>query len=596
MKSTFASQNSLPKITIPNLNDTCIRFLEWVKPLLTQKEFDNTKMIVQEFKDNDGVKLQRKLIEWTEENSLSNWTAPLWKDEIYLGSRDPLVLDGNVFYLMRNKLNDLNLSQEYIAAALILSICKFKDLIDSEKFEVDLQDGRPICMLQYKRLFSSTRIPKKGKDEFETASNQKHIVVLHKGHVFVVNVLTEEGKVRSFSEIKDDLKYIIESSNNADSKGIGILTSLPRNDWADIRETLFKIDDKNKENIKKIENSIFVVCLDEENPTTMEEISSMMLHGNGKNRWFDKTLQFIVAQNGEIGINMEHTGVDGSVMAKFTEWIYNDMDKLVIDNIQTLQNKPKRLEFLLNKDLGEDIENAWDKFENIVSNTQTKTLNFDKFGKDLIKSFGVSPDAFVQLALQLAQYKLYGRCYSAYEAVMTRKFLAGRIEVMYSVTPESMKFIKNIMSDNCDNNKKVESLIKAAQKHIYRINECKNGRGVDGHLFGLLNMYKYYGKEIGIDSVPELFEDIGYRTLTHSTICTSTSSIKGIELAGYGPVVDDGFGIRYLKGQDYIRFNMTSRTYMKDKLDILLVNIEQSLMEMAEIMNPISHKPRPSIA
>ncbi|WZL73294.1 choline/carnitine O-acyltransferase [Clostridiaceae bacterium 35-E11] len=583
MKKTFANQENLPKIPIPKLNDTCNKFIEWVQPLLTEEAFDRTREIVNKFKSKDGEKLQKALIRWSQTNNLANWTAPLWED-LYLASREPLIINGNVFYVIKNKLKELGFSQEYIAAALSVSICRFKSLIDREELEVDLQDENPICMLQYKKLFSATRIPKREKDVLKVTPFQKHIIVLCRGQIFTVDVFTDSGKIRSFLEIKDDLKYIMTISKRNQEEEIGILTAMNRNEWADTRDALLKIDERNEVSIEKIDKAIFALCLDDENPNTLEETSNMMLHGNGKNRWFDKSLQFIVAKNGEIGINMEHTGIDGSVMARFTQWLYENMDKIQIQEDKHWKNKPQKLTFHLDETLQKQIRKASRQFDEVVSNTQTRVLHFDKFGKDRIKKFRVSPDAFVQLALQLAQYKLYGRCYSAYEAVMARKFLAGRIEVMYSVSLESVTFIKNMVSDDCDPQTKIVSLMKAAQKHVERINECKNGRGVDGHLLGLLTMYKYFGKDLGVDTLPEIFTDKGYVTLTHSTVCTSTSSIKGLELAGYGPVVEDGFGIRYFKDKDYIRFNITSKTLIKEKLDKLVSNIETSLVEMAELM------------
>ncbi|WP_053957323.1 choline/carnitine O-acyltransferase [Inediibacterium massiliense] len=589
MKRTFANQDNLPKIPIPKLNDTCNRFIEWVQPLLTEEEFLKTKKMVEKFKskDGDGKKLQEELIRWAERNNLSNWTAPLWEN-LYLASRNPLIIEGNVFYIIKNKLKDLGVTQEYMATALILSVCRFKGLIDREELDVDLQEDRPICMLQYKRLFSATRIPRREKDLLKITPSQKYIVVLYKGQIFILDVLLDSGDMRSFVEIQEDLKYIINISKRREGEGLGILTTMNRDEWADTRKSLLKIDETNKENIEKIENAIFALCLDDESPNSLEEASNMMLHGNGKNRWFDKSLQFIVAKNGELGINMEHTGIDGSVMARFTEWIYEDMDKIHTHEKKYLQNRPEKLTFHLNDPLKKQISKAFNQFNEVVSNTETRVFHFDQFGKKLIKTFGISPDAFVQLALQLAQYKLYGRCYSVYEAVMTRKFLAGRIEVMYCVSMESIEFIKNMISDCCDHNKKAASLKKAAQKHVERIKECKNGRGIDGHLLGLLNMYDSFDKEIGVDTLPQIFTDKGYVTLTHSTICTSTSSIKGLKLAGYGPVVEDGFGIRYLKENDYICFNITSRTYMKEKLNRLVLNIEESLIEMAKIMKLLS--------
>ena len=102
--------------------------------------------------------------------------------------------------------------------------------------------------------------------------------------------------------------------------------------------------------------------------------------------------------------------------------------------------------------------------------------------------------------------------------------------------------------------------------------------------FGVLEMYDRHGKELGITEVPALFRHFSYRTLTYSTICTSTTSSYGIELAGWGPVVEDGFAIRYLNDHDQITFNMASRKYKEADLDLLVEYIRDSLTKLSELM------------
>lgn len=40
--------------------------------------------------------------------------------------------------------------------------------------------------------------------------------------------------------------------------------------------------------------------------------------------------------------------------------------------------------------------------------SQLNVLTFDGYGADVIKTFGMSPDAFAQMALQLAVFKMTG--------------------------------------------------------------------------------------------------------------------------------------------------------------------------------------------
>lgn len=57
-------------------------------------------------------------------------------------------------------------------------------------------------------------------------------------------------------------------------------------------------------------------------------------------------------------------------------------------------------------------------------------LAFDDFGATRIKQLGVSPDAFAQMAIQLTQYRLSGRCVGTYESGAMRHFLHGRTETV----------------------------------------------------------------------------------------------------------------------------------------------------------------------
>lgn len=57
----------------------------------------------------------------------------------------------------------------------------------------------------------------------------------------------------------------------------------------------------------------------------------------------------------------------------------------------------------------------------------------------------VSPDSFIQQALQLAWYKDQGYVTATYESASTRGFLHGRTETIRSVTAESRAFVKAML-------------------------------------------------------------------------------------------------------------------------------------------------------
>jgi carnitine O-acetyltransferase len=62
----------------------------------------------------------------------------------------------------------------------------------------------------------------------------------------------------------------------------------------------------------------------------------------------------------------------------------------------------------------------------------------------------VSPDAFIQQAIQLAWYREQGYATATYESGSTRAMLHGRTDVIRTLTEESRTFIKNMVDDKAD--------------------------------------------------------------------------------------------------------------------------------------------------
>lgn len=57
-----------------------------------------------------------------------------------------------------------------------------------------------------------------------------------------------------------------------------------------------------------------------------------------------------------------------------------------------------------------------------------------------MKTSKVSPDAFIQLALQLTMYRLNCRLLCTYESAATRRFMFGRVDCIRAVSPEALEW------------------------------------------------------------------------------------------------------------------------------------------------------------
>ena len=100
------------------------------------------------------------------------------------------------------------------------------------------------------------------------------------------------------------------------------------------------------------------------------------------------------------------------------------------------------------------------------------------YGKDFVKTCKVSPDAFVQMALQLAYYRDQGHFDATYESSMTRLFLQGRTETVRPVTVQSCQFVRLMEDASASPLEKLKALQAAAQRHVTGYSDAMAGKGI----------------------------------------------------------------------------------------------------------------------
>jgi len=58
----------------------------------------------------------------------------------------------------------------------------------------------------------------------------------------------------------------------------------------------------------------------------------------------------------------------------------------------------------------------------------------------------MSPDSFIQIAIQMAYIKMYGCPAAHYESASTRKFTSGRTETIRTCLPEIVDFAVDLLN------------------------------------------------------------------------------------------------------------------------------------------------------
>jgi len=419
-------------------------------------------------------------------------------------------------------------------------------------------------------------------------------VVGRKGHFFAIDIVDEYGDPLSLSVLEDQLQQCINLADEIPSSRakLGILTSSNRDNWADARKKLLAYGGESMARaLEMLESGAVLVNLDDSAYTEWEEISEMLLTGrkqSGDNRWFDKSIQLIVDNNGLAGCTNEHSMMDGMPTVKFVDYItnttYEEIKARSDDGNTDPSHKPVDIFSecfqKIDGSLLEEMENkAREEFHQNIGKQSISYVNFKGYGSDLIKKSGNPPDAFVQVAMQLAIYRLYGEQVGTYEATQVRRFLHGRTEVTRAVSLESAAFVKKMgtvpSKDEGPEAKKekLKLLKEATAAHGNYSQLAAQAFGVDRHFFGLSMLVDEQEK------TPALFADPVFGRSKWWRLSTSNLSHPNIVNWGFGQVVPDGCGVAYSVHPKSCVFTISAlaETGWTPKLAELL---EESLEEM----------------
>lgn len=541
-------QESLPRLPVPTLEETAARYVKSLHPLLSAAEYDTSKKAVEEFVRPGGVgrRLQEKLVARREDPAVRNWIYEWWNDAAYLSYRDPVVPYVSYFYSHRDDRRRRDPAKR--AAALARAALEFKAQVDAGTLEPEYMRKLPICMDSYQWMFNACRVPARPADhpvKYDPAEQKhKHILAVRKNQFFKIPHEVD-GKQLNASELEAQFARVYELATAQRAPAVGALTSENRDVWTDARQVLLDASPKNAAALEAVESASFVVCLDDAAPVTLEERARQYWHGDGQNRWYDKPLQFVVNDNGTSGFLGEHSMMDGTPTHRLNDYVNevifgNKLADLSDPAVRSNLADPAPVTFEVTAEVQAEIDRATRDFGTVIGQHELAVQAYQGYGKGLIKKFRTSPDAYVQLVIQLAYHKMHGRNRPTYESAATRRFQLGRTETCRSVSDDSVAFCSAMADSAAADSDRIELFRKAAAAHIEYISAASEGKGVDRHLFGLKRLL-----EPGED-LPAIYKDPAYGYSTSWFLSTSQLSSEYFNGYGWSQVIDQGFGIAYM--------------------------------------------------
>ncbi|KAF9131851.1 Carnitine O-acetyltransferase mitochondrial [Mortierella sp. 14UC] len=564
-------QVDLPPLPIPPLEQTLSRYQESIRPLTTDDEYERMDKAIQEFKTSgQATALDERLRARASEcqQRSTSWLAEWWDDWAYFSHRDSSTFYVNYYFGFQD---DPRMPTQTARAALLVSLAlEFRQLIATRTLTPDMARNAPFCMNMYQYLFNYSRISGLKEDcavgfPYET---NNHICVVRNGKFYIFETQLDPSKpssVLSPREIMIQLERIKKMADDDKSSvpAVGILSTGQRDQAAKDRVTLFEAHGSNKAHMAKIESSMFVLCLDSTSPKTSEEFSRALWHGDGASRWFDKCFQLIVFANGRAGMNGEHSKMDATPTSRLCRYLIDEAQARALPDFRNLDaedlyeiasalDKPLPLKFVSSTALSKAIENAHVYFKKTVDAHEMVPTEFKGYGKGLIKTFKMSPDAYVQMALQLAYYRKHGEFVATYESAATRKYRHGRTETARSCSNESKAFCLAMEDSDVGLKARAAACRAAVARHATYTAWAVDGQAVDRHLLGL----RLIRNED--EPVPAVFADPVFARTCRWRLSTSQISDDCFIAYGWGEVVPDGFGCAYMVKETELDFCITS--------------------------------------
>jgi len=590
--TTYAAQATLPSLPVPELPETLNKLKETLRPIAwSEEEYNAAVKKIEEFsgKEGLGAELQRRLVEHASKNGNAqgtHWLEKWWDDAGYMGYRDSVIINVSYYYGFDVPKPGQFASPAERAAGIARAALLFRQKLKEGGVPPEATKEGPLCMDTYRWMFDNCRVPGKDGLDFSTSyatespagNGTGHIIVLRKNRVWKIQAVAEDGSILSTEDIKKQIDYIY-ANTTGEYAGVGVLTASNRDVWAADYEHLAS-SPLNAEILKEIHASAFVLCLDASSPADPIAHSRQLWHGaiaggvpvGLQNRWADKPLNFVVFDNAYAGLLGEHSVMDGTPTARMCDNILDWLDAPTFDHGKPspTAGTPTALDFEVTPQTQAAIEKA-NAAARELAESQAMSFALTNYGKAAIKKFGVSPDSWAQMIVQLAYRRLLAktsdkpfpqsRVGGTYEAATTRKYLKGRTEAIRVVSVESDRFTAGFDSPDLSVAEKKALFDKAAKTHITRAKAAGQGLGVDRHLFGLKKVMK------SSDAAPALFSDPVFNRSSYWVLSTSAIFSKHFPVYGWGEVAPDGYGVAYMTGyDDRLQFTLTSRTEMPNAL------------------------------
>jgi carnitine O-acetyltransferase len=233
-----------------------------------------------------------------------------------------------------------------------------------------------------------------------------------------------------------------------------------------------------------------------------------------------------------------------------------------------------------------DVQAAGDAFTAYADATATRTVSFTDFGSTRAKELRMSPDAFVQMAYQLAHRRTKGLTGATYESIATRQYQNGRTEAMRVVTPEVVAFVAAMEGPAVGATDRVAAFRAAADAHVRRARECQLGDAPEQHLWELQLIQRRQGASLepGATEPLALYDSPGWRVMRDDYLSTSSAPSVHIQYFGFGATSTKCIGVAYVLLPDRLNVYLSTPEAVAPEMVAFADELRRAITELQGLL------------
>lgn len=549
----------MKRLPVPPLEQTLLRYLDIVEPLLDDAQMAGTRRAVRVFADGDGPGAQAALehLAETEHAAGRNWMSEAWLGS-YLTGRENLTLLSNVAF-------QLTWHSPYSGAALAADVIRRLAAVHlahiKEEIEPDVSPrGETLCMQQFRYLAGGIRMPRHGTDVIvpgPAAPTNREVIVLWRGHACAVRVSDEQGRLACRPAIEQAVADVVGVRGEAKPP-----FTAPGYLAGDAAATWWEAQSRTPERARtqaRLRDALFLVHLTDDERSLEEQLARTVFGAAQTWPFKPVTAQVSLAADRFVALHVEHSTMDGSTI------------RSVVDKAQQVSPAagetttgqipaPLPTELLDWAFTPEETGRFTDELAHYAQRASRYRFRIVRAHTGPLPQvpLRVSTDALAQFVMLYAQLATYRQVRSTYESVDMREFQGGRTECLRPNTSAAVELASALVRGDAT----VAQLEAALEAHRAQVKDCKSGQGIDRHLFGLA----FTGPRHGL-STP-IFEDPAHTALvTDFLSTTSLGETLSVTRIAFAPTSPGGIGIYYVTLDDHMEFSLSYVANETERID-----------------------------